>query len=181
MRARTLALAFAVSLAAACGEAPEPPRPRAPATAGAEPDDDGHRTDRVHRRCERDLRRCPSRSTMRRLRGRAARARRERPRDVVARPTGPIWDTRAYAFVNGDAPPSVNPSLWRQAKLNGIHGLFEVTDGVYQVRGYDVSNMTLIGGKTGWIVVDPLTSARDGRGRAGARAQAPRRRRRSSP
>jgi len=69
-----------------------------------------------------------------------------------------IWDTSAYAFIQGDAPPSVNPSLWRQAKLNGIHGLFRVVDGVYQVRGYDVANLTLIEGKTGWIVVDPLTA-----------------------
>jgi alkyl sulfatase BDS1-like metallo-beta-lactamase superfamily hydrolase len=69
-----------------------------------------------------------------------------------------IWNSREYDFVDGDAPASVNPSLWRQAKLNGLHGLYEVTDGVYQVRGYDLSNMTLIRGKTGWIVVDPLTS-----------------------
>jgi alkyl sulfatase BDS1-like metallo-beta-lactamase superfamily hydrolase len=69
-----------------------------------------------------------------------------------------IWDTTAYAFVQGDAPPSVNPSLWRQAKLNGLHGLFEVAEGIYQVRGYDVSNLTLIRGQTGWILVDPLTS-----------------------
>ncbi|MBI1813979.1 MAG: MBL fold metallo-hydrolase [Deltaproteobacteria bacterium] len=69
-----------------------------------------------------------------------------------------IWDTSAYGFVTGDAPPSVNPSLWRQAKLNGIHGLFKVADHVYQVRGYDVSNMTLIEGHTGLIVIDPLTS-----------------------
>ena len=54
--------------------------------------------------------------------------------------------------------PSVNPSLWRQAKLNGLHGLFEVAEGIYQVRGYDISNLTLIRGKTGWILVDPLTS-----------------------
>ena len=52
----------------------------------------------------------------------------------------------------------MNPSLWRQAKLNGIHGLFEVVPGIYQVRGYDISNMTLIDGRTGWIVVDPLDS-----------------------
>jgi alkyl sulfatase BDS1-like metallo-beta-lactamase superfamily hydrolase len=71
---------------------------------------------------------------------------------------GRIWDTTAYAFVQGDAPPSVNPSLWRQAKLNGLHGLFEVQQGIYQVRGYDVSNLTLIRGQTGWILVDPLTS-----------------------
>jgi len=70
----------------------------------------------------------------------------------------PIWDTAEYAFVTGDAPASVNPSLWRQAKLNGIHGLFEVVPGVYQVRGFDLSNLTLIRGTTGWIAVDPLTS-----------------------
>lgn len=70
----------------------------------------------------------------------------------------PIWDTAEYAFVTGDAPASVNPSLWRQAKLNGIHGLFEVVPGVYQIRGFDLSNLTLIRGATGWIAVDPLTS-----------------------
>ena len=69
-----------------------------------------------------------------------------------------IWDAAQYAFVTGDAPSSVNPSLWRQAKLNGVHGLFQVTEGVYQVRGYDISNMTLIRGQSGWIVVDPLTA-----------------------
>lgn len=69
-----------------------------------------------------------------------------------------VWDTAADAFVQGDAPPSVNPSLWRQAELNGIHGLFQVAEGVYQVRGYDLSNLTLIRGRSGWIVVDPLTS-----------------------
>ncbi len=76
---------------------------------------------------------------------------------------GTIWDTRQYAFVEGDAPPSVNPSLWRQAKLNGIHGLFEVTEGVHQVRGYDLSNLSVIEGRTGWILVDPLTSAETAR------------------
>jgi alkyl sulfatase BDS1-like metallo-beta-lactamase superfamily hydrolase len=69
-----------------------------------------------------------------------------------------IWDTRRYAFVQGDAPSTVNPSLWRQAKLNGVHGLFEVVPGVHQVRGYDLANMSIIDGKTGWIVVDPLGS-----------------------
>jgi len=70
-----------------------------------------------------------------------------------------VWDFQSYEFVNGPAPPSVNPSLWRQAKLNGYHGLFEVVPGIHQVRGYDVSNMTLIEGRTGWILVDPLTTA----------------------
>ncbi|MFK7977437.1 MAG: alkyl/aryl-sulfatase [Halioglobus sp.] len=76
----------------------------------------------------------------------------EGPRDGI------IWDMPGYAFVTGDAPPSVNPSLWRQATLNNIHGLFEVTDGIYQLRGFDLSNMSLIRGKRGWIVVDPLTT-----------------------
>ena len=69
-----------------------------------------------------------------------------------------IWNMPAYAFIDGDAPASVNPSLWRQARLNKIHGLFEVTKGVYQLRGYDLANMSLIEGDTGWIVVDPLTA-----------------------
>lgn len=71
-----------------------------------------------------------------------------------------IWSQKAYSFVeNGaEAPATVNPSLWRDTQLNHIYGLFEVTDGIYQVRGYDMSNMTLIEGKTGWIVFDPLMS-----------------------
>jgi alkyl sulfatase BDS1-like metallo-beta-lactamase superfamily hydrolase len=76
----------------------------------------------------------------------------------IATASGRVFSPRQFAFVEGDAPPSVNPSLWRQAKLNGLHGLFQVADGIYQVRGYDVSNMTWIRGRTGWIVVDPLTS-----------------------
>ncbi|MCL1058601.1 MBL fold metallo-hydrolase [Shewanella gelidimarina] len=70
-----------------------------------------------------------------------------------------IWDRTSYDFVEGDAPNSVNPSLWRQATLNNIDGLFEVTTGVYQLRGFDLANMTVIAGKTGWIIVDPLTTA----------------------
>jgi alkyl sulfatase BDS1-like metallo-beta-lactamase superfamily hydrolase len=76
----------------------------------------------------------------------------------VTTASGRAWSQRLFAFVAGDAPPSVNPSLWRQAELNGLHGLFQVADGIYQVRGYDVANMTWIRGATGWIVVDPLTS-----------------------
>jgi alkyl sulfatase BDS1-like metallo-beta-lactamase superfamily hydrolase len=70
-----------------------------------------------------------------------------------------IWDQPSYSFISGEAPDSVNPSLWRQAKLNNIHGLFKVTDGVYQLRGFDLANMTIIQGENGWIVVDPLTTA----------------------
>jgi len=71
---------------------------------------------------------------------------------------GTVWDLRDYAFVEGEAPDSVHPSLWRQARLNGIHGLFEVVPGIHQVRGYDLANLTLIEGESGWIVVDPLTA-----------------------
>ena len=70
----------------------------------------------------------------------------------------PIWDMPSYGFIEGPPPASVNPSLWRQAQLNNIHGLFEVTEGVHQLRGFDLANMTLIEGETGWIVVDPLTA-----------------------
>ncbi|HOP20500.1 MAG TPA: alkyl sulfatase dimerization domain-containing protein, partial [Amphiplicatus sp.] len=67
-----------------------------------------------------------------------------------------VWDQSRFSFLDQPAPPTANPSLWRQAQLNAIHGLFEVTDGVYQLRGYDLAVMTLIRGQTGWIVVDPL-------------------------
>ncbi len=69
-----------------------------------------------------------------------------------------IWSLPDFAFMKGEAPASTNPSLWRQEQLNNIHGLFKVTDGIYQVRGYDLANMTLISGKSGWIIVDPLTT-----------------------
>ena len=77
---------------------------------------------------------------------------------VVNPDIGTIWDQTAYTFMEGKAPPSANPGLWRQARLNNIHGLFEVTKGIYQLRGFDLANMTLIQGKNGWIVVDPLTA-----------------------
>lgn len=70
----------------------------------------------------------------------------------------PIFDLAGYEFVtDGSAPPSVNPSLWRHALVNRPHGLFEVMDGVYQLRGLDISNMTIIEGETGIIVIDPMT------------------------
>jgi alkyl sulfatase BDS1-like metallo-beta-lactamase superfamily hydrolase len=69
----------------------------------------------------------------------------------------------SYAFTKGDAPDTVNPSLWRQAKLNMIHGLFEVTDGIYQVRGYDLSNISFVRSDTGWIVLDPLITVESAR------------------
>ena len=71
-----------------------------------------------------------------------------------------IWDPTAYDFIvtGSDAPDSVNPSLWRQSQLVNTGGLFKVTDRLYQVRTYDLSNLTIIEGDTGIIVVDPLVS-----------------------
>ncbi len=69
-----------------------------------------------------------------------------------------VWDASTYDFVTGDAPASVNPSLWRQSKLVATHGLFEVVPGVYQARGLDLSVTSFIEGDTGVIVVDPLIS-----------------------
>ena len=84
----------------------------------------------------------------------------------IAAPTGQvknaegnvIWDFDAFKFIQGDAPATVNASLWRQATLNNQIGLFKVTEGIWQLRGFDLANMTLIQGKTGWIVVDALTA-----------------------
>lgn len=72
----------------------------------------------------------------------------------------PVWDWRPFAFLNDPiAPATVNPRLWRQARRNAVHGLFEVVPGaIWQVRGYDISVMTIIRGDTGWIIVDPLTT-----------------------
>jgi alkyl sulfatase BDS1-like metallo-beta-lactamase superfamily hydrolase len=86
------------------------------------------------------------------------------PGNRIDGPNGKLaWDGQRFDFLQGAAPDSVNPSLWRNGMLNRIHGLFKVQEGIYQLRGYDVSNMTLIAGKTGWIVVDPLVSAETAR------------------
>ena len=69
-----------------------------------------------------------------------------------------IWDPASYGYIQGDAPTTVNPSLWRQSKLNMRRGLYKVTDGIYQLRGFDLANMSIIEGDSGWIVVDPLTT-----------------------
>ena len=75
------------------------------------------------------------------------------------RSSRPAYDLSRFAFLNEDAPETANPSLWRQAQLNAQHhGLYEVVDGIYQIRSFDIANMTLIRGETGWIIVDPLTS-----------------------
>ncbi|KUO56980.1 MAG: hypothetical protein APF82_04900 [Sphingomonadales bacterium BRH_c42] len=68
------------------------------------------------------------------------------------------WRVDAFDFLAAEAPDTANPSLWRQSQLTAVHGLFEVVPGIYQLRGYDLSVMTLIAGKSGWIVVDPLLS-----------------------
>ena len=71
-----------------------------------------------------------------------------------------VWDMARYAFLDEENPPdTVHPSLWRQARLNMAHGLFKVTDRVYQVRGHDLSVISFIEGDKGWIVIDPLISA----------------------
>jgi alkyl sulfatase BDS1-like metallo-beta-lactamase superfamily hydrolase len=76
----------------------------------------------------------------------------------------PVWSMKPYDFLKQDQPAdSVNPSLWRQAQLNAIHGLFKVTDRVYQVRGFDIANMTIIEGDTGLIVIDPLLATETAR------------------
>lgn len=74
-----------------------------------------------------------------------------------------VWSQKAYAFLDSadapaDAPDTANPSLWRNAQINHLFGLFEVVDGIYQVRGYDMTNITFVRGDTGWIVFDPLMS-----------------------
>ncbi|WP_345558580.1 alkyl/aryl-sulfatase [Nonomuraea rosea] len=69
-----------------------------------------------------------------------------------------IWDNDSYAFLQEECPETAHPSLWRQSQLCARQGLYEVTDGVYQVRGLDLSNMTLVEGATGVIVIDPLIS-----------------------
>ena len=86
-------------------------------------------------------------------------------RGFIAKPSGKILaadgtvltDFDAFNFEQGAAPATVNPSLWRHALLNAQIGLFKVTDGIYQLRGFDIANITLVEGKTGWIVIDTLT------------------------
>lgn len=73
---------------------------------------------------------------------------------------GPVWNADPWSFLEGEAPESVNPSLWRQSQLVAVHGLFEVVpDRIYQVRGYDLSVMSIVLTDTGYIVIDPLISA----------------------
>ena len=76
---------------------------------------------------------------------------------------GVTSDLRGYDFLAGPPAPTVNPSLWRQAQIITKHGLFKVMDGIYQVRGFDVSTVTFIDAGEGWIVVDPLTGVEQAR------------------
>ncbi|MGO4154060.1 alkyl/aryl-sulfatase [Cupriavidus sp. YAF13] len=87
------------------------------------------------------------------------------PEDTIRGADGRVaWDFNAYAFERADAAPAtVNPSLWRLAQLNNEAGLFKVTDRLYQVRGADLSNMNIIEGDTGIIVMDPLITAETAR------------------
>ncbi|MBS1839199.1 MAG: MBL fold metallo-hydrolase [Actinobacteria bacterium] len=93
-------------------------------------------------------------------RGRVARG---RDRQIHGAAGGVVWDLDAWDFLDGDAPDTVNPSLWRQSQLCSIEGLFEVADGIHQVRGFDLSNVTFVRGESGWIVIDPLTTAETAR------------------
>ncbi|MCU1447127.1 alkyl sulfatase dimerization domain-containing protein [Cryobacterium sp.] len=70
-----------------------------------------------------------------------------------------VWEMDSLAFLAADGSENVDDSLWRQSALTARHGLYEVTTGIYQVRGFDLSNLTLVEGDTGVIVVDPLISA----------------------
>ncbi|MEM7406438.1 MAG: alkyl sulfatase dimerization domain-containing protein [Pseudomonadota bacterium] len=89
-------------------------------------------------------------------------------RGLIHRPDDPaifdrdgrnVWDHHGYeSFLKGDAPDTVHPSLWRHALLNNYRGLFKVTDGVYQVRGESLANVTFVESDRGWIVIDPLTT-----------------------
>ena len=94
-------------------------------------------------------------------------------RGLIHRPDDPaitdsdgvvVWHHEAFEdFLRGDAPETVHPSLWRHALLNNIRGLFKVTDGVYQVRGESLANVTFVEGDTGYVVIDPLDHGGDGR------------------
>ncbi|MEO0438895.1 MAG: alkyl sulfatase dimerization domain-containing protein [Pseudomonadota bacterium] len=80
-------------------------------------------------------------------------------RDAIVNDEGrTVWEVEGLAFLDQAAPDSAHPALWRQMQLTAMHGLFEVTDGIYQVRGYDLAVMTIIRGASGWIIVDPLTT-----------------------
>jgi len=80
--------------------------------------------------------------------------------DIRTHEGKPVWDMKKYEFLGLEqpAPDTVNPALWRHAQRDSIHGLFKVSDRIYQVRGYDISVISFVEGKTGYIVIDPLIS-----------------------
>src|SRR5580658_8866754 len=82
------------------------------------------------------------------------------PEPIIRTANGtPVWDLTPYAFLDEEIPPStVNPSLWRMARLNMHHGLFQVTERVFQVRGLDLANLTVVESDSGIIVIDTLTT-----------------------
>ncbi|MDX2649951.1 alkyl sulfatase dimerization domain-containing protein [Streptomyces sp. PA03-1a] len=79
-------------------------------------------------------------------------------REITDRDGRTVWSLDAYGFLDADCPDTVHPSLWRQSALVARHGLFEVAEGIYQVRGFDLSNMTVVEGERGILVIDPLLS-----------------------
>ena len=138
------ALAVALSAAHAQQQPPQGPKPATPLTAQA------------NKQFGAELQLANQQDFEDASRGLVARL----PDNIVKDAKGEtVWDAGRFGFLKGDAPDTVNPSLWRQEKLNAIAGLFKVTDGIWQIRGYDLANMTLVEGKSGWIVIDPLLSA----------------------
>ncbi len=84
----------------------------------------------------------------------------QHPTGIIDGDFGQAWNINNYDFIQQGSPnpDTVHPSLWRQAQLNNIHGLFEVAPGVWQARSYDISNITFMAGDTGWVIIDPLTT-----------------------
>lgn len=141
----TTAVAASVLVLVACSKAPAPPVENSQASPT---------TAQVHAKATQETDLQDPRNTE------------DSQRGLIAMPSGQIvnaqgkvvWDFAAFDFVDGPAPPTVNPSLWRQARLNNEAGLYKVADRIWQIRGFDLANITLIEGDTGWIVVDVLTS-----------------------
>ncbi|HEX7293598.1 MAG TPA: alkyl sulfatase dimerization domain-containing protein, partial [Solirubrobacterales bacterium] len=81
------------------------------------------------------------------------------PPVVAGKGERPAWELASYGFLEGEAPDTAHPSLWRLGKLNRLAGLFELAPGFYQLRGFDLSNMHVVEGEEGIVVIDPLVSA----------------------
>lgn len=74
-----------------------------------------------------------------------------------------VWNSDDFEFLHGEPTDTTNPSLWRHQRMTAVSGVFELCDGMYQVRGYDLANITFVRGDTGWLVIDPLTAAETAR------------------